>query len=406
MFVADLHIHSKYSRATSKDMDLDHLADYAKLKGISLLGTGDFTHWLWLEELRSKLKPYSYGLYQYHGIYYMLTAEVSNIYSYQGKVRKIHNLIIAPSFEVVEKINKKLASFGNLTSDGRPILGLEAKYLVELVLEVSPDCMIIPCHIWTPWFSLFGSNSGFDDIEECFAEYTKDIYALETGLSSDPAMNWRLSCLDRYSLVSNSDSHSPTRIGREANVFNCKLDYKEIIGTLKKKDREKFLYTIEFFPEEGKYHWDGHRSCGIRLAPKESLKNNNICPKCNRPLTVGVMHRVEELADREEGYVPQNAIPFKSLIPLDEIIAEAKGTTSSSLSVQKEYRNMIQRLGTEIDILLNIDVDTLQENLSAKIAQGIIRVRERRVKIHPGYDGEYGKIKIFDEEEQKQMSLF
>jgi uncharacterized protein (TIGR00375 family) len=393
-------------------MDLDHLSEFAKLKGIDILGTGDFTHFLWLEELKSKLKEHSYGIYEYKGTYYMLTTEVSNVYTYNGKLRKIHNLIIAPTFEAVEEINKRIAKFGNLTADGRPTLGLEARNLVDIVLSVNPDCMIIPCHIWTPWFSLFGANSGFDDIEECFGEYTKYIYALETGLSSDPAMNWRLSKLDRFSLVSNSDSHSPSRIGREANVFNTKVDYKEILQALKDKDKDKFLFTIEFYPQEGKYHYDGHRNCNLCLSPKESLKLNNICPKCGKPLTIGVMHRVEELADREEGYVPENSIPFRNLVPLDEIIAEAKGMGTNTQAVINEYKNMVQRFGSEIEILLNVDEKVLRESLSPKIAEGIIRVRQGKVKIEPGYDGVYGKIKIFGEEEEKvpqqeqQLSLF
>lgn len=410
MIVADLHIHSKYSRATSRDMDLEHLSQFAKLKGITLLGTGDFTHFLWLEELKSKLKEQSYGIYQYEGTSFMLTTEVSNIYSYKGKVRKIHNLLIAPSFEVVEKINKQLAKFGSLTADGRPMLGLEARHLVEIVLGIDRDCAIIPCHIWTPWFSLFGANSGFDSMEECFGEYSKEIFALETGLSSDPAMNWRLSELDRFSLISNSDSHSPSRIGREANVFNCRLDYKEILKALREKDRDKFLFTIEFYPQEGKYHYDGHRNCELRLSPRESLKLGKKCPKCGRPLTIGVMHRVETLADREEGFVPPGAIPFKNLIPLDEIIAEVKGVQKSAQQVLLEYKNLIQRFGTEIELLLNLEEDFLRENLPPKIAEGIIRVREGKLKIQPGYDGVYGKIEIFEQgeekAEEKQLSLF
>ncbi|RKY37047.1 MAG: DNA helicase UvrD [Candidatus Omnitrophota bacterium] len=411
MIVIDLHIHSKYSRATSRDMDLDHLSEFAKLKGIDVLGTGDFTHFLWLQELKSKLTPKSYGIYEYKGTHYILTAEVSNIYSQQGRLRKIHNLIMAPSFEVVERINAQLVKFGNLSADGRPILGLSAKDLVEIVLSIDENCIIIPCHIWTPWFSLFGSNSGFDDIEECFGPYTKYIYALETGLSSDPAMNWRLSKLDSYILVSNSDSHSPSRIGREANVLNTKIDYMEIITAMKNKDKSKFLYTIEFYPQEGKYHYDGHRNCGISLSPRESMKLNNICPVCKRPLTIGVMHRVEQLADREEGVVPESAIPFKNLIPLDEIIAETKGVQKNAQSVIAEYRSLIQGFGSELEILLHMEEDFLRENLPSKLAEGIIRVRNGNVKIEPGYDGVYGKIKVFDDQEQgrggeKQLSLF
>ncbi|MCM8765260.1 MAG: endonuclease Q family protein [Candidatus Omnitrophica bacterium] len=270
--IADFHIHSKYSRATSKDMDLDHLVEYAVLKGINLLGTGDFTHFLWLEELREKLKPLSYGLYGYKGINFFLTTEVANIYFQNGRMRRIHNIIFAPDFETIDKINEDLSHYGSLSSDGRPMLGLSAENLVEIVLGINKDCLIVPGHIWTPWFSLFGSESGFDSIEECFGKYTRDIYALETGLSSDPAMNWRISSLDKFTLISNSDSHSPTRIGREANVFEAKLDYLEILDILKKKDKTRFLFTVEFFPQEGKYHYDGHRNCQVRFSPQETLK--------------------------------------------------------------------------------------------------------------------------------------
>jgi uncharacterized protein (TIGR00375 family) len=408
--VADFHIHSKYSRATSRDMDLEHLVKAARLKGINLLGTGDFTHFLWLEELRTKLRPVSYGLFEFGGINFILTTEVSNIYSQAGRLRRIHNMIFAPSFEVVEKISHSLSGYGTLSSDGRPMLGLNSQNLVEIVLGASRDCFIVPGHIWTPWFSLFGSESGFDKIEECFGKYAKDIYALETGLSSDPAMNWRLSCLDQFSLISNSDSHSPSRIGREANVFEAKMDYLEILDILKKKDKKRFLFTVEFFPEEGKYHYDGHRNCQVRLSPKETIKLKGNCPKCGRHLTIGVMHRVEKLADREEGFKPDNAIEFKNMVTLDEIIASAKGMGVATQAVEQEYLNIIGRLGNEFDILLNLSEKDLEENLSPKIAQGIIRVRQGKLNILPGYDGEYGKIEIFGKEEtekkEKQMILF
>lgn len=408
--IADFHIHSKYSRATSKDMDLDHLAESARMKGINLLGTGDFTHFLWFEELRQKLKLVNYGIYEYKGINFVLTTEVANIYFKNGKIRRIHNMIFAPTFEVVEKMNENLSKYGSLSSDGRPVLGLSCENLVEIVLGISKDCLIVPGHIWTPWFSLFGSESGFDSIEECFGKYTKDIYALETGLSSDPAMNWRLSSLDRFTLISNSDSHSPSRIGREANVFEAKLEYLEILDILKKKDKKRFLFTVEFFPQEGKYHYDGHRNCEVRLSPKETLKLNGVCPKCGKNLTIGVMHRVEKLADREEGFYPENAIPFKNMVPLDEIIASAKGLSPDAQQVKQEYLNIVRNLGTEFDILFNLSQEDLYEKLSSKIVEGIVRVREGRLNILPGYDGEYGKIEIFGKEEtekkEKQMTLF
>jgi len=408
-FIADFHIHSKYSRATSREMDLDHLVQWAKLKGISLLGTGDFTHYLWLQELKSKLKPAANGLFSYGEINFILSTEVSNIYSKDGRGRRVHNVIFAPDFASVEKINDGLTGFGKLSADGRPMLGLDCVSLMEIVLGANPDCFVVPAHIWTPWYSLFGANSGFDSIEECFGQYAKDIYALETGLSSDPGTNWRWSALDRFSLISNSDAHSPSRLGREANVFDCELDYYTILDVLKKKDKRRFLSTVEFFPQEGKYHFDGHRNCNILYSPAESRSKNNVCPVCARPLTIGVMHRVEQLGDRPEGYVLEGAVPFKNLIPLDEIIAEAKGMGKAAQSVEQEYRLMIQKLGSEFDILVNVPEEELIKSSAPRIAKGILNVRQGKVKIVPGYDGVYGKLEIFGEEDtkaEKQLTLF
>jgi uncharacterized protein (TIGR00375 family) len=410
-FIADFHIHSKYSRATSRDMDIEHIARWAKLKGISLMGTGDFTHHLWLEELKSKLEPTGKGLFVHEGVHFILTAEISSIYSKNNRTYRIHNLILAPSFKSVDAINRALGGVGNLASDGRPILGLDAAELARIVFDIDENCMIIPGHIWTPWFSLFGSNSGFDRIEDCFEKSTPKIFALETGLSSDPAMNWRLSALDKFTLVSNSDSHSPSKIGREANVFNCELDYAVLRDVLRTKDKKRFLYTIEFFPEEGKYHYDGHRLCGIRFSPEDSRKNNNRCPKCKKPLTIGVMNRVIQLADRPGGFVPTNAIPFRSLIPLDEIIADVKQLGKAASAVEKEYHALLSRFGTELDILTKVSQDELDKKAHPRIATAIARMRAGQVKVEPGYDGEYGKVSIFGAEEQKastdqQMSLF
>ncbi len=410
-FVADFHIHSKYSRATSKDMDVEHLSQWAKLKGIQLIGTGDFTHHLWLEELRSKLEDMGNGIYAYKGVHFILTAEISCIYSKNNKGYRIHNIIFAPSFKTVDKINHRLAGIGNLASDGRPILGLDAAELARIVFDIDPNCFIVPGHIWTPWFSLFGSASGFDRIEDCFEEQAKNIYCLETGLSSDPAMNWRISSLDRFSLISNSDSHSPSKIGREANVFDCELSYAEITDTLKKKDKKRFLYTIEFYPGEGKYHYDGHRLCKVCFSPKESKRAKGICPKCGKHLTIGVMNRVEQLADRPEGFRPDNAIPFKNLIPLDEIVAEAKGMGKASQAVEKEYRGIIAKFGTEFDVLGKAPKDELLKGMDARIADAILRSREGKVHVAPGYDGEYGRISIFGDDDkpkkhEEQLSLF
>ncbi|MFH1046008.1 MAG: endonuclease Q family protein [Candidatus Omnitrophota bacterium] len=408
MFIADFHLHSKYSRATSKDMDLDHIAEWAKLKGIALVGSADFTHHLWLSELKSKLKPAQEGLFVYRDMHFMLTTEVSNIFSKEGRGRRVHNMIFAPDFTTVDKINDELAGYGNLSADGRPMLGLDCVSLVEIVLGVNPRCLIVPAHVWTPWYSVFGANSGFDSVEQCFEKYSKNIFALETGLSSDPAMNWRLSSLDRFSLISNSDAHSPSRLGREANAFECALDYNSIVEALKKKDKTKFLYTIEFFPEEGKYHYDGHRNCNILYSPKESIAKHNLCPVCGRPLTIGVMHRVEQLGDRPAGYVPANAIPFKNMIPLDEIIAESKGLSKAAQAVEQEYRLIVQRFGSELAVLLEIPEAELARGCSPRLVQGISNARSGKVKISPGYDGEYGKIEIFTGEEktpEKQMSF-
>ena len=407
-FIADLHIHSKYSRATSETMNVEELARWAKLKGIALMGTGDFTHPLWFRELKDKLTASTGGLYEYKGVNFILTCEVYNNFYVDGKAKRIHNIIFAPSLEVVERLNRKLQEHGDLVSDGRPVLKLDAKDLVKICLDISSDCFIVPSHAWTPHFSIFGSNSGFDSVEECFGEETKNIHCLETGLSSDPQMNWRLSKLDRYALISNSDSHSPHRVGREANALNCDLNYKQIIDAIKSKDRKRFLYTIEFFPEEGKYHYDGHRNCKARVAPKDAIRNKNLCPICGRKLTVGVMHRVEELADRPEGFIPDNAVPFKHMIPLDQIIADVRGVGEMAQSVEREYMEIVSKCDNEFNVLLRMSEAELKSQLPQKIAEGVIRVREGKVNILPGYDGEYGTIKIFGPEEigEKQLTLF
>jgi len=410
-FIADFHIHSKYSRATSKDMDIQHIWEWAKLKGITLMGTGDFTHHLWLEELKHTLEDLGNGLFKYKDVYFILTSEISSIYSKKGKGYRIHNMVLSPSFKTTDKINNTLAQHGNLASDGRPILGMDAAELARIVFDIDENCMVVPGHIWTPWFSLFGSMSGFDRIEDCFEKQTPKIFALETGLSSDPAMNWRLSALDRFTLISNSDSHSPSKIGREANVFDCELNYKNIREVLMTKDKKRFLYTIEFFPEEGKYHFDGHRLCGVRWSPKDTKQSKGKCPKCGKMVTVGVMNRVEQLADRPEGFVPEKNIPYKHLIPLDEIIAEAKGVAKNSVSVERDYRGYVARFGTEFEILTAVPEDELRKNLPQRVAEGIIRVRKGKVNIKAGFDGEYGIISILggDDKEKKgeqQLSLF
>jgi uncharacterized protein (TIGR00375 family) len=427
-FIADFHIHSKYSRATSKDMDLESLNGWAKTKGIQVLGTGDFTHPEWFQELKEKLEPAEPGLFVLKSqpanytsktnsklqtqnplasdfkTRFLLTVEISCIYSKNQRVRKIHLLLFAPSFEAAERINTYLGWVGNLHADGRPTLGLDAKEALKIALDASEDCLVVPCHAWTPWFSIFGSKSGFNSIEECFDEYSKYIYAIETGLSSDPPMNWRLSSLDRIALISNSDCHSASRIGREANVFDTKLSYYGIIQAIREKNPQKFLYTIEFFPEEGKYHYDGHRFCGVSLSPAESKNQHNICPKCQKPLTIGVLSRVEELADRPEGFRPPNAIPFKSLVPLEEIIADALGVGIGTKQGEREYQKLIQSFGNEFAVLLDASEDQLREATLPEIGEGIMRVREGRVRVEPGYDGVYGKVKIFESDKRQEES--
>ncbi len=407
-FIVDFHIHSKYSRATSPKMDLEHLDESARIKGIKLVGTGDFTHPQWFKNLKEKFVPAEPGLFKLKqndkGTRFILTSEISCIYSKNNRVRKIHTLIFAPSFDVVENINAHLSWVGNLKADGRPILGMDVKELAKIALNASPDCMVVPAHLMTPWFSLFGSKSGFDSLEECFEEYSKYIYAGETGLSADPAMLWRMPDGRRITLISNSDAHSPAKLGREACVFETELSYPAIMSAIKQKDPSKFLYTIEFFPEEGKYHFDGHRACDISLSPEETKKYNGLCPVCGRPLTVGVLSRVEELADRPVGFEPPNAIPFKSLIPLLEIIGETLGVGPASKKVQAVYQELTKALGSEFNVLLFASLADLKSATQPEIVEAISRVRQGKVQVAPGYDGVYGKISIFSQGEKKQIS--
>ena len=410
-FVADFHIHSRYSRACSKDLTVDELAKWAKIKGIGVLGTGDFTHPLWLQELKDALRQTGSGLFERHGVHFILTTEVNTLFYKVGKAHQIHHVLIAPSIESVERINAALEPFGSLSLDGRPTLRMEPWRLVELVLGIEPRCLIVPAHAWTPWFSIFGSTSGFDTVEECFEHEARNIFVLETGLSSDPAMNWRLSALDRYALISNSDSHSAKRIGREANVFDGPQDYDAIITALKTKDRSRFLSTIEFFPEEGKYHYDGHRLCKVRWSPEETKRHNFRCSACGKRVTVGVMHRVEALADRPEGTTPPQAIPFKRIVPLEEIIADAVSAGVGTQAVEREYQSLLYHCGTEFNVLLSASEEELRKATSPKIAEGILRMRRGDVVVEPGFDGEYGKVKMFTETAEpaaaeQQLTLF
>jgi len=408
--IADLHIHSKYSRAVSQEMTLENIGIWAQRKGLKVVGTGDFTHPEWFRAIKEKLKEQEPGLFILReaapekATRFMLTTEIASIYSKNHKMRRIHNLIFAPSLKAVERINTKLSWVGNLKADGRPILGLDSKELLKIILDADPRCVLVPAHAWTPWFSIFGSMSGFDSIEECFDEMSKYIFSIETGLSSDPAMNWRLSALDKITLISNSDSHSLERIGREANVFDCDLSYDAIIDAIRAGDPRRFLFTIEFFPEEGKYHYDGHRNCKVSQSPEQTKKNGGICPVCGKKLTIGVLNRVEQLADRPAGFKPAGAIPFKSLVQLDEIIADVLGVGAKSKSVQGIYNGLINKIGSELKVLLEASQEQIAEAGDARIAEGVIRVREGRVKLIPGFDGEYGKISIFDEGEESSSS--
>jgi len=413
-YIADFHLHSKYSRATSRDMDIPHIAEYANYKGINIIGTSDFTHPLWLSEIKRELKEDGSGLLSYATypkLHFILTGEISSIYTQDGKVHKVHTLIFVPDLKTAQKINERLMGIGNIYSDGRPIIGFSAKDLAQLVLDINPECLIIPAHAWTPWFSVFGSNSGFDSLEECYKELTPKIFSIETGLSSDPEMNWRLSKLDKITLISNSDAHSPGNLGREANVFEIddnKLSFTEITDILKTKDRQRFPYTIEFYPEEGKYHFDGHRNCNLVVNPFREKYPNNLCPKCNKKLTIGVMNRVEELADRPPDYKNTEFPASKHLVPLREIIAASFAVGVNSRKVEQEYLHLIQGLGNEFKILMDLDEETLAKNMDAKIVDGIKRVRRGDIDIEPGYDGVYGKVSVFgkDAAQQAQGTLF
>ena len=386
-------------------MNIENLERYGKIKGLNLIGTGDFTHPSWLGELKGILREKN-GLFQYKDkdMFFILQAEVSLIYN-DGKTRKIHNVILAPSFEIVDQINDFLKDYGKLAADGRPILTkIDCAELTESLMKISKDIVVIPAHIWTPWFSLFGSKSGFDRIEDCFKDQAKNIFALETGLSSDPEMNWRLSALDRFSLVSNSDSHSPwpTRIGRELNALDANMTYKDVVKTIKEKDPKSFLYTIEVDPAYGKYHWDGHRDHDVALEPKESMKYHNTCPVCGKELTIGVLHRVEELADRPEGYIPKNAIPFKRMIPLSELLASVFNTQPFSKKVWAESMKITNEFGSELNALLEAPEERLKLITHEKIVKMIIKNRKGDLKIQPGYDGVYGKLVLDNSSHIKQ----
>ncbi len=415
-YISDLHIHSKYSRACSRDLEPKNIERWCRLKGIDIVGSADFTHPYWFKELLDSLVEEKPGLFKIKGsdgkVLFLLTTELSCIYSQGGKVRRLHICLLAPGFSAVEKIIKALEKRGvNLAADGRPIMGLSALEILKIALDIDEKILVIPAHAWTPWFSVFGSHSGFDSMEECFGEFSKYIYSIETGLSSDPPMNWRLSALDKITLISNSDAHSPANLGREANVFEidpAKLSYNEIYRIIKEKDKSRFLYTIEFFPEEGKYHLDGHRQCGVVFSPVETKKNKGICPVCKKPLTIGVYNRVAQLADRPEGF-KLDSIPYKSLVPLQEIIADILGVGKGSKKVISVYTDLVNKGGSEFRILLDLNEDELSKIAQPEIVLGIKNVRSGKVEVSPGYDGEFGVVKTLlakDKKTPNQKSLF
>ncbi len=430
--ISDLHLHSKYSRAVSQRMEISQISLWASKKGIGLVGTADFTHPLWFRELKTELEEVDEGVYRAKNLLerkinplFLLTTEISSIYTQDGRSHRIHNVVFAPNLGVVEEINNKLRSHGvNLMSDGRPITGLSTPQLCEIVFSASKDCLVIPAHVWTPWYSLYGSNSGFDSLKECFGEFADEVRAIETGLSSDPAMNWRIAELDKRSIVSFSDAHSPQKLGREATVFKVedtkKLKYEDIRQAI---INHQIAYTIEFYPEEGKYHWTGHRSCQIKQAPEQTAKLGTICPVCGRKLTVGVMQRVEELASRsneevigERDHLVKSKTgrpPYFMIVPLLEIIAEVMESTVNSQAVANRYEQMIEKFGSEFEVLLKTPIEFISQSFGEKTAEAINKVRQGQIFVDPGYDGVFGKVKIWsdsdeeeEEEKKEQMSLF
>jgi uncharacterized protein (TIGR00375 family) len=416
-YIADLHVHSHYSRATSKDLNLESLYQWAQAKGIHVVGTGDFTHPLWFKELQEKLEPDGTGLFRLKhppsaaalpgmkvegiDVRFCLSTEISSIYRHGDKVRKNHNLVYAPDFETVARINAKLSTIGNLASDGRPILGLPSRNLLEIVLEASERAYLVPAHVWTPWFSTLGSKGGYDSIDECFRDLTGHIFAIETGLSSDPAMNWQWSALDRFTLISNSDAHSAAKLGREATLFNTERSYDGLFNALKTK--QGFAGTYEFFPEEGKYHHDGHRKCGVSLLPEATLSYKGRCPQCGGPLTVGVLHRIQHLSDRKAPLPPPGAPEFHHIIPLPEMLSEIKNSGTASKAVQQAFHQVISAFGNEFNLLKAVPVEDIRKAGYLVLAEAIRRMREQEVSPVPGYDGMYGVIKIFEEGELKRL---
>jgi len=409
-FLADLHIHSPYSRATSRDLSFESLSAWGQLKGITLIGTGDCTHPKWLGEMKKKLAPDNAGLYKLkreketggvevppscaREVRFIITGEISTIFKRDGKVRKVHHVVVLPGLDAAERFAGELGKRGNVKADGRPILGLDARDLLEILLTASRAAALIPAHLWTPWFSALGAHSGFDSVDECYADLAPHIFAVETGLSSDPPMNRRVKSLDRFTLVSNSDAHSASKIGREANRFDCTLSYDGVMNALHGKGKG-FAGTLEFFPEEGKYHYDGHRDCKVRLSPTETRKLKGLCPACGKPVTLGVCYRVEELAGRPENDASAPPSPFQSLLSLPELLSEILDCGPQSKKVQTEHRRLLAALGPEIEIMLSLPLEDVARTGGSRLAEGVRCVREGKVTAEPGFDGEFGRIRAF-----------
>ncbi|MFH0730824.1 MAG: endonuclease Q family protein [Pseudomonadota bacterium] len=420
-FIADLHIHSRFSMATARTLDLEHLHIWAQLKGITVVGTGDITHPGWFAEIVKKLVPAEPGLFRLKDsiarncdflvpfssrrpVRFILSSEISCVYKKNGVTRKNHNLVFFPNLRTAAVFNKRLERIGNINADGRPVLSLDAKYLLEMVLESSEKAFLIPAHIWTPWFSLLGSNSGFDSVEECFEDLTAYIFALETGLSSDPPMNWRVSDLDKMTLVSNSDAHSPDKLGREANLFDTDLSFDSLRATIKSGDPDQFLGTFEFYPEEGKYYLDGHRKCSICFKPSETNAIQGKCPVCGKSLTRGVLNRVEMLSDRPEGGAPHRKPSFVRLVTLTDILSELFQVGPNTKKVKKNYDAIIEKLGGEFAVLNDLPMNELDRAGISLLTEAIFRIRQEKIEIIPGYDGQYGQIRIFSKQERQRLA--
>ncbi|MDQ7814347.1 MAG: endonuclease Q family protein [Patescibacteria group bacterium] len=410
--IADLHLHSKWSRACSQDLALPNIAKACERKGIDLVGTADALHPKWSSDIKELLVESGTGVFSLKDgsspTRFLLTVEVSSIYKRGGKVRRVHHVLLFPGLEALDAFSRKLSDRGvNLKSDGRPIMGLDSEELLKLLLDADENCLLIPAHAWTPWFSIFGSKSGFDSIEECFGDMSKYIYAIETGLSSDPLMNWRLSALDHVFLVSNSDAHSCANLGREANVFDMeRVDYPELWRIIVEHDTARFIETLEFFPEEGKYHADGHRDCSFWCLPEETKKNHGICPKCGKPLTIGVLNRVAELADRPPDPVrPSGSAPFRSIVPLAEVVAGSLGVSKASKKVVLALENLLSSGRTEFGILLDYPEESLVSFASPELVSAIMSMRQGKVEIRPGYDGEFGLVNVMSGKQRVQANL-